>query len=262
MMNPGTTGTGRARAIVAGVIKKLLHMNQFEDLVSELLDCLERREEGWCMNELLTRFQQGDNLDHLSYLLQHPDGRIAHIGSWVAAELGRDASPIIDVIFSNITHSSASTRMHSIDSLAIILSDQPDEYMICRCIQSLDDVCQSVRWKVLDFMIASSRRSLECALDGFRSRPMHEYADGVWLLLEGDLAAIRNRLTTGSYHASMFALAAGLRTTSFAREVLDLACKSSYQDVARYANVKMGSLDHPLRRLLDSVRRRGTRRAT
>jgi hypothetical protein len=96
-------------------------------------------------------------------LLLHPNEKIVKAAVFIASELGRKASPLVEEIVSLLRHSAMVVRYNAIDSLLTCTKDT-DVEAIGAVVSLLCDTEGPVRRKAMDFLARASEAQIRAAL--------------------------------------------------------------------------------------------------
>lgn len=196
-------------------------------------------------NDVLAGFLRGLPVQMLLPLVHHADTRVAEVGTWIAAELGPSAAPLLDEITGLMGSSSRVTRFYAIDVVqATALGDRGDR--AARVLPLLADDDSAVRWKATGFLARASPQQLQSALGAWTATDTHDVHAALlrWLLSASgrDPSAIRDRLAADEALTRRYAVAAAARLSDVIIAPLETATTATDEEVSRFARDWLGIL--------------------
>lgn len=211
-----------------------------DDALAELVDHITSRSDdtGPLANDVLTAFHRGLAVEKLVVLLRHHDPEVVGVGTWIAAELGAAAAPLVDEVPALLVSSSRDVRFYAIDVvLATAVGGTSD--LAAHVLPLVHDADVAVRWKAAGFLARASVRQLRSALDVLTAATPADPDVSLlrWLLsAEGrDASSIRQRLASGDDRTRRYAVAAAARLMEVDGDPLRAAARATDDEVRRFA---------------------------
>lgn len=185
--------------------------------------------------DLLKECWRGFPVERLSSLLRSDVDSAVATGVWLAAELAKQARPLLHDVEPLLGHLSTNVRSEAIDAVNLAATADDGE-IVARAIEHITDCEQPVRYAAFQLLAAGSREKIEAGCGFIRDEPIRR-ALGTVLDEEATVSgvAIRARLADDSELVRLFGLLSAARISDRRAEDLLAAVEEGDEEIKLFA---------------------------
>lgn len=181
--------------------------------------------------ELVNEFLRGFPLEELRRLLHSDSTRIVQSGTWIAAEMGSEALPLLDEVPALLVHPDRQVRYFALD-IVLTSASAEHETLVAQAVSLIEDPDQAVKSRATWFL-AYAQTSVLAASIPFLVGPVQAAVE--WLTRDPSADEVVRTLDSEADLSRLAAVAAATRQSDSAPSLLKLAAESGDSLVSRFA---------------------------